>query len=412
MGLFQNIWVELAIIVLATITDLFARLKLRKPYSQDRDIEDHVFLIVGARTTLGKSIVRELASRGAEVRVLCDSAVNKENDEFLKGMRRDTRSNKIVKEECSLKLYASIYNFVRNWNDNNDIFLDSVVFCAFEDDQKARSHDECLDLVRVNFYSYILLFELLFPVSILLEMWPRFVFGSTRFAANRIEVREHLTKVTTWWQEKINRGPIGCMPSLIFAESDHHRCSLLEKLCGKSTMMESLFMKVFIKKDIKNLLFALLKPEIPNSQEVLLVGNRKWMKPVQPNVFHIRECGAYYEERLRLILWWQDNVFFEFSQNNSPFNTILWNPKIVCNDIIGKIDIKAIGELSKSLPQHIPPDGDDDTLMSNSSSEQGFKTQVRKSDEFSIDAKHFLFKRINWKITFKRDKKVPMENSV
>ncbi|WPK24455.1 hypothetical protein PUMCH_001729 [Australozyma saopauloensis] len=400
MGLIQNFWMGLAIIVLATIIDLFVFFKLQKPYSQDRDIEDHVFLVVGARTTLGESIVRELAGRGAEVRVLCDSADNKENDEFLEGMRRDTRSNKIVKEECSLKLYASIYNFVSNWNENNDFILDSVVFCAFEDEQKARSHDECLDLVRVNFYSYILLFELLFSESIPLEMWPRFVFGSTRFAANRIEVREHLTKVTTWWQEKINRGPVDGMPSLILAEPDHHRCSLFEKLCSKSTMMESLFMRVFIQKDIKNLLFALLNPDIPNSQEVLLVGNHKWMRPVQPNAIQIRECGAYYEERLRLILWWQDNVFFEFSQNNSPFNTILWNPKIVCNDIIGKTDTRTIG----SLPQQFSPDGDDDTLVSNSSSEQGSETQVRKSDEFSIDAKHFLFKRLNWKITFKRDK--------
>lgn len=97
----------------------------------ERDMHGKVYMITGGTSGLGKEIVRELASKGAQVILLVRSIEDTWLVEYIDDMREATDNFMVYAEQCDLNSLYSIRKFATKWLDNQPPRrLDGLICCA------------------------------------------------------------------------------------------------------------------------------------------------------------------------------------------------------------------------------------------------------------------------------------------
>lgn len=97
----------------------------------DRNMHGRVALVTGGTSGLGASVVRELASKGAQVILLVRTIHDGWLAEYIDDLRDSTDNPLIYAEECDLSNLLSVRKFATRWLDNiPPRRLDMVVCCA------------------------------------------------------------------------------------------------------------------------------------------------------------------------------------------------------------------------------------------------------------------------------------------
>ncbi|ODV96721.1 hypothetical protein PACTADRAFT_48539 [Pachysolen tannophilus NRRL Y-2460] len=101
----------------------------------ERDLHGKVYLVTGGTAGLGRSVVEELAKRGAQL-ILLTSTTPEENPwlvDYIDDLRNDTENILIYTEKCDLSSLYSIRKFATSWLDNTPPRrLDGVICLAGE----------------------------------------------------------------------------------------------------------------------------------------------------------------------------------------------------------------------------------------------------------------------------------------
>ncbi|TID28630.1 hypothetical protein CANINC_002386 [Pichia inconspicua] len=106
----------------------------------ERKLHGKVYIVTGGTSGIGAAVVRDLATRGAQI-VLLTSQLSEESDasakswisEYVDDLRETTNNQLIYAEDCDLSSLYSIRKFATKWLDNSPARrLDGVICLAAE----------------------------------------------------------------------------------------------------------------------------------------------------------------------------------------------------------------------------------------------------------------------------------------
>lgn len=136
----------------------------------DRDLHGKVFLVTGATSGLGRALVHDLASKGAQIIMLTATPTEKNPwlVEFIEDLRDQTNNFMIYSEVCDLSSLYSVRKFATKWLDNTPPRrLDGVICLAGESlpsgYQRQVSEDGVERQMAINFLGHAHLLTLLAP---------------------------------------------------------------------------------------------------------------------------------------------------------------------------------------------------------------------------------------------------------
>lgn len=96
----------------------------------ERGMHGRVVLVTGGTSGLGSAVVRDLATRGAQI-ILLVRKIDEWTTEYVDQLRNECGSALIYVEHCDLSDFLSVRKFATKWIDNNPPRrLDMIVCCA------------------------------------------------------------------------------------------------------------------------------------------------------------------------------------------------------------------------------------------------------------------------------------------
>ncbi|OBA22561.1 NAD(P)-binding protein [Metschnikowia bicuspidata var. bicuspidata NRRL YB-4993] len=139
-----------------------------------RELHGKVYIVTGGTAGLGAATVYELATKGAQVILLCRALDDPFTVDFIDDMREKTNNFMIYAEQCDLLLLHSVRLFATKWLDNQPPRrLDGVVCCASETIPKGRPRLVSVDGVELQTaVNYLLHFHLLTLLRPALHVQP------------------------------------------------------------------------------------------------------------------------------------------------------------------------------------------------------------------------------------------------
>lgn len=134
----------------------------------ERDMHGKVYMITGGTSGLGAEIVREIASKGAQIILLVRSVQDSWLIEYIEDLRESTDNFMIYAEECDLDSLYSVRKFATKWLDNQPPRrLDGVICCAAETIPIGKTRQTTIDGVEkqmgINYLAHYHLLTLLAP---------------------------------------------------------------------------------------------------------------------------------------------------------------------------------------------------------------------------------------------------------
>ncbi|CAH2354174.1 uncharacterized oxidoreductase [[Candida] railenensis] len=134
----------------------------------ERDMHGKVFIITGGTSGVGAHVAYELASKGAQVILLCRKVEDQWLVDFIDDLRESTNNFLIYAEEGDLSSLHSIRKFATKWLDNSPPRrLDGIICCAAESVPPYVDRQITIDGVErqigVNYLGHFHLLTLLSP---------------------------------------------------------------------------------------------------------------------------------------------------------------------------------------------------------------------------------------------------------
>ncbi|WEJ96644.1 hypothetical protein PSN45_004186 [Yamadazyma tenuis] len=99
----------------------------------ERDMHGKVYIVTGGTSGLGSELVKELATRGAQIILLVRTIEDNWLEEYVDDLRETTNNFMIYAEQCDLNSLYSVRKFATKWLDNQPPRrLDGILCCAAE----------------------------------------------------------------------------------------------------------------------------------------------------------------------------------------------------------------------------------------------------------------------------------------
>lgn len=136
--------------------------------SWNRDMHGRVFIITGGTSGVGAQVAYDLATKGAQLVLLCRSTDDPWTTDYIDDLREKTNNFMIYAEQCDLSLLHSVRLFATKFLDNQPPRrLDGVICCAAECLPRATPRQVSVDGVElqiaINYLAHYHLLTLLKP---------------------------------------------------------------------------------------------------------------------------------------------------------------------------------------------------------------------------------------------------------
>ncbi|KAG8220478.1 hypothetical protein J3R82DRAFT_3173 [Butyriboletus roseoflavus] len=137
--------------------------------NRERDMHTRVVLVTGGFTSLGLTLIQNLAQRGAHVIALSPKPVDHpEVETLIRLLRSTTKNDHIYAEECDLSSSASVRSFCTGFITGKETRLDAIVFAhAYQPIGSLLASDDPAELAkhrRASSLATFLMITLLLPV--------------------------------------------------------------------------------------------------------------------------------------------------------------------------------------------------------------------------------------------------------